>query len=70
MSHTMNQMLELARWDAGPARRRCRQWISRSWYAAELEEISPRAVDKDLEIVSNADKNAPRIEGWEPGLPC
>ena len=68
MSHTINQMLELARWDAGPASPPVQAVDLATVVRAELQEISPRAIEKDLEIALNVDKYAPRIEGWEPGL--
>jgi two-component system sensor histidine kinase QseC len=68
MSHTINQMLELARWDAGPASPPVQAVDLATVVRGELQEISPRAFEKDLEVVLDADKYAPRIEGWEPGL--
>lgn len=68
MSHTINQMLELARWDAGPASPPVQAVDLATVVRSELGEISPRAVEKDLEVALNVDEYAPRIEGWEPGL--
>jgi two-component system sensor histidine kinase QseC len=68
MSHTINQMLDLARWDAGPVAPPVQAVDLATVVRAELEEISPRAIEKDLEVVLNADAYAPSIEGWEPGV--
>jgi two-component system sensor histidine kinase QseC len=68
MSHTINQMLDLARWDAGPVSPPVQAVDLARVVRIELEEISPRAIEKDLEIVLHADAGAPSIEGWEPGL--
>lgn len=68
MSHTINQMLELARWDAGPSAPPVQAVDVAAVVREELQEIGPRAVEKDLEIDLAADPYAPPIEGWEPGL--
>ncbi|HEV7490660.1 MAG TPA: ATP-binding protein [Rhodanobacteraceae bacterium] len=68
LSRTVNQMLELARWDAGPTQPAVQAVDLAECVQAELQEIGGAAADKDLELVVNADPNAPRIQGWQPGL--
>jgi two-component system sensor histidine kinase QseC len=68
MSHTINQMLDLARWDAGPASPPVQAVDLARVVRAELAEINPRAIEKDLEIALDVDAYAPSIEGWEPGV--
>ena len=68
MSHTINQMLELARWDAGPASPPVQAVDLARVVRAELAEIGPRAIEKDLEIALDVGADAPSIEGWQPGL--
>lgn len=68
LSHTVNQMLELARWDAGPMHPAVQAVDLAECVHAELQEIGAAAADKDLELVVNADPAAPRIEGWQPGV--
>lgn len=68
LSRTVNQMLELARWDAGPTQPAVQVVDLAECVDAELQEIGAAAADKDLELVVNADPAAPRIQGWQPGL--
>ena len=68
LSRTVNQMLELARWDAGPTQPAVQAVDLAECVHAELQEIGGAAADKDLELIVSADPSAPRIEGWKPGL--
>ncbi len=68
MSHAINQMLELARWDAGPASPPVQAVDLAAVVRTELQEVGPRAIEKDLEIALHVDDEVPPIEGWEPGL--
>ncbi len=68
LSRTVNQMLELARWDAGPMQPAVQAVDLAHCVQSELQEIGEAAADKDLELIVHADPVVPRIEGWEPGL--
>lgn len=67
LSRIVNQMLELARWDAAPTPpfervdlRRCIE--------DELGELGAAIADKDLEVAVLTDPAARFVDGWEPGL--
>jgi two-component system sensor histidine kinase QseC len=68
MTHIVNQMLDLARWDAATRAKafaevdlaRC---IDDALLASDLA-----IVDSDTEIVRSIDERASRVQGWEPGL--
>ncbi len=68
LTRIVNQMLELARWDAAAAAHEFRAVDLRRCVDEELQELGALAADKDIEIVINSVPAACIIDGWEPGL--
>ncbi|MBO9661868.1 ATP-binding protein [Dokdonella sp.] len=67
LSRLVNQMLELARWDAAQPPAFERVDLGRC-IDEELAELGAAAADKDLEIAVVVDPAARHVDGWEPGL--
>lgn len=68
MTHIVNQMLDLARWDTASRAKAFTQvdlgrCIDEALLASDLA-----IVDSDIEIVRSIDRHASRVPGWEPGL--
>ncbi|GAA0724023.1 ATP-binding protein [Dokdonella soli] len=68
MTHIVNQMLDLARWDAAAAARDFGPVDLGRCVDEELAALGLAAVDKDIEIVRAIDESARIVNGWEPGL--
>jgi len=68
MSRVVNQMLDLARWDAAAAMRDFAPVDLGRCIDEEFAALGLATLDKDIEIVRRIDDDARIIEGWEPGL--
>jgi two-component system sensor histidine kinase QseC len=68
LTRIVNQMLELARWDAATSTRELQAVDLRRCVDEELQELGAMAADKDLEIAINSEAEACIVDGWEPGL--
>lgn len=68
MSHVVNQMLDLARWDASALGRAFAPVDLGRCVDDELALLGPVLVRKDVEVVRSVDASARVIEGWEAGL--
>lgn len=67
LTRIVNQMLELARWDAAGAQEMSVVDLA-AVIASELQELGLATAEKDLEIALRCDDEARLIEGWLPGL--
>ncbi len=68
LTRIVNQMLELARWDAAAAAHEFRAVDLRRCVDEELQELGALAADKDIEFAINSAPDACIVDGWEPGL--
>ena len=68
LTRIVNQMLELARWDAATSTLELHPVDLRRCVEEELQELGAMAADKDLEIAINCEAEARIVDGWEPGL--
>lgn len=68
LARLLNQMLELARWDAATTAHSTAQVDLRLCIDEELQDLGLLAADKDLEISVSSDDAARFVQGWEPGL--
>jgi two-component system sensor histidine kinase QseC len=67
LNRIVNQMLELARWDAEQPGRMATVDLDHC-VNEELQDIGMMASDKDIEILVRRDAGAHLVHGWEPGL--
>ncbi len=67
LSRMVNQMLELARWDAERPDRMAAVDLDRC-VDDELQHIGMLASGKDVEIVVERDAQPHLVQGWEPGI--
>ncbi len=68
LTRIVNQMLELARWDAAAAVHEFHAVDLRRCVDEELQELGALAADKDIEIAISSAPEACFIDGWEPGV--
>ena len=68
LTRIVNQMLELARWDAAASAHEFRAVDLRRCVDEELQELGSLAADKDIEIAISSELEACIVDGWEPGL--
>lgn len=68
MTRIVNQMLDLARWDASAMTHVFAPVDLGGCVDDELALLGPALVEKDIEIVRSFDASARLVEGWEPGL--
>jgi two-component system sensor histidine kinase QseC len=68
LTRLVNQMLELARWDAESSPHSMVAVDLRRCVDEELQELGVMAADKDMEINVRSDATAAHVPGWEPGL--
>jgi two-component system sensor histidine kinase QseC len=68
MTRLVNQMLELARWDAASAARTLVEVDLIEIVDDELAEFAIAAARKNIEIVRSYATFVPRVRGWEAGL--
>ena len=67
LTRIVNQMLELARWDAERPDQLQPVDLDRS-IDYELQQVGMLASDRDIEIVVRRDAAAHVVQGWEPGI--
>lgn len=68
LTRLVNQMLELARWDAESSPHSMVSVDLLRCVDEELQELGVMAADKDIEINVRSDATAVHVAGWEPGL--
>jgi len=68
MTHTVNQMLDLARWDAAARPQAFAEVDLGRCIDEALLALDLAIVERDVEIVRRVDERARRVQGWEPGL--
>ncbi|MEO5559634.1 MAG: ATP-binding protein [Dokdonella sp.] len=68
LTRIVNQMLELARWDAASTAHEFRAVDLRRCVDEELLELGALVADKDVEIALSSVPAACMIDGWEPGV--
>lgn len=68
LTRIVNQMLELARWDAAAAVHEFRAVDLRGCVDEELQELGALAAEKDIEFAISSAPDACIVDGWEPGL--
>ncbi len=68
LTRIVNQMLDLARWDAVAATHEFRAVDLRRCVDEELQELGALAADKDIEFAISSTPRACFVDGWEPGL--
>ena len=68
LTRIVNQMLELARWDATAAVHEFSAVDLRRCVDEELQELGALAADKDIEWSISSEPEACIVDGWEPGL--
>ncbi|HEV7489884.1 MAG TPA: ATP-binding protein [Rhodanobacteraceae bacterium] len=68
MTRLVNQMLELARWDAASSAKAMSDVDLVVLVREELSELAATVIDREVEVVQSFAPSVPAVRGWEGGL--